>query len=141
MKMQIRTFDESDTEAVIALWEQNLPDRNGHNAPVAAISRKLAFQRALFFVAEDEARIAGTVVAGYDGVRGWLYSVVVDAAVRRCGLGTLLLRHAEAALLDLGCVKINLQVMATNAAVVAFYRTLGYEVEERISMGKLIEVR
>jgi hypothetical protein len=33
-------------------------------------------------------------------------------------------------------MKINLQVRATNAGVVAFYEQLGYAVEERVSMGK-----
>ena len=37
----------------------------------------------------------------------------------------------------LGCVKVNLQVRSINAAVVAFYQSLGFEVEDRISMGLL----
>jgi ribosomal protein S18 acetylase RimI-like enzyme len=37
---------------------------------------------------------------------------------------------------SLGCTKVNLQVRAENAAVAAFYRRLGYGVEERVSMGK-----
>jgi ribosomal protein S18 acetylase RimI-like enzyme len=36
----------------------------------------------------------------------------------------------------LGCLKVNLQVLASNAEVIAFYQKLGYRVEERISMGK-----
>jgi hypothetical protein len=35
-----------------------------------------------------------------------------------------------------GCPKINLQVLATNTIVVAFYKRLGDAVEERVSMGK-----
>ena len=45
-------------------------------------------------------------------------------------------REYEQRLAQLGCSKINLQVRAENAAVAAFYRSLGYEVEERVSMGK-----
>ncbi len=37
--------------------------------------------------------------------------------------------------------KVNLQVIASNAAVVAFYRKLGYNVEERLSMGKVLQTR
>jgi ribosomal protein S18 acetylase RimI-like enzyme len=36
----------------------------------------------------------------------------------------------------LGCPKLNLQVVTSNAGVVAFYERLGYAVEERVSMGK-----
>jgi ribosomal protein S18 acetylase RimI-like enzyme len=55
---------------------------------------------------------------------------------RRSGIGTLLIEEAERRLAELGCTKINLQVRAENAAVAAFYRRLGYEIEERVSMGK-----
>jgi ribosomal protein S18 acetylase RimI-like enzyme len=134
--MIIRTFREADSAAVAALWATVFPDDPPHNAPAIVIPKKLAVQPELFFVAEDEGWIAGTVMAGYDGHRGWLYTVAVDPALRRRGVGTALVRHAEAALQALGCPKVNLQVRASNAEVVAFYRTLGYDVEERISMGK-----
>jgi len=39
----------------------------------------------------------------------------------------------------MGCKKINLQVRQANTAVISFYRSLGYEVEERVSMGKRVE--
>jgi ribosomal protein S18 acetylase RimI-like enzyme len=132
----IRTFGEADSVAVAKLWATVFPDDPPHNAPAIVIPKKLAVQPELFFLAEDDGRIAGTVMAGYDGHRGWLYTVAVDPALRRRGIGTALVRHAEQALQALGCLKINLQVRASNAAVVAFYRTLGYDVEERISMGK-----
>ena len=47
-------------------------------------------------------------------------------------------RHAEQALARLGCPKLNLQVRADNVAVVAFYESLGFHTEERVSMGELI---
>src|SRR5712691_4788312 len=136
--MRIRSFEESDTERVASLWREVLPNDPPHNAPALVIRRKLQFQRELFFVGEIDTAIVGTVLAGYDGHRGWLYSVAIHPRYRRRGLGTTLVRHAEAALAAAGCPKINLQVRTTNAAVVAFYRKLGYEVEERISMGKQI---
>jgi ribosomal protein S18 acetylase RimI-like enzyme len=89
-----------------------------------------------FFVGELDGSIVGTILSGYDGHRGWLYSVAVSPRQHRQGLGSKLVRHAETSLIALGCTKINLQVRATNAAVTAFYAELGYEVEERISMGK-----
>ena len=51
---------------------------------------------------------------------------------------TALVRHVEQALIRLGCLKVNLQVLASNAAVVAFYEKLGYRVEDRVSMGKVL---
>jgi hypothetical protein len=53
-------------------------------------------------------------------------------------VGTALVRHVERALAEAGSPKINLQVHSSNAAVVAFYEKRGYRVEERISMGKVL---
>lgn len=53
-------------------------------------------------------------------------------------MGTQLMKHVEQALIARGCVKINLQVVAGNRDVEAFYVNLGFVTEERISMGKRI---
>jgi ribosomal protein S18 acetylase RimI-like enzyme len=134
--MQIRIFKENDTAAVSALWQEIFPDDPPHNAPAIVIKQKLECQPELFFVGELDGAIVGTVLSGYDGHRGWLYSVAISPRQRRKGLGTKLIKHAEKELNAIGCTKINLQVRSTNAAVVAFYKELGYEIEERISMGK-----
>jgi ribosomal protein S18 acetylase RimI-like enzyme len=77
-------------------------------------------------------------MAGYDGHRGWLYAIAVHPDWRRSGLGSRLVRHAERALAGLGCMKINLQLLATNSATVDFYESIGYVVEPRVSMGKVL---
>jgi ribosomal protein S18 acetylase RimI-like enzyme len=75
-------------------------------------------------------------MAGYDGHRGWIYSLAVSPGHRRQSIGRTLLVHAEKALAAMGCPKVNLQVRATNSDVVEFYRKAGYALEERISLGK-----
>jgi ribosomal protein S18 acetylase RimI-like enzyme len=77
-------------------------------------------------------------MAGYDGHRGWIYSVAVTPEQRKLGIGSRLVRHAEEALLSKGCTKINLQIMESNETVAAFYASLGYSVEKCISMGKRV---
>ncbi len=104
--------------------------------PDRFIRRKLAAQPELFWVAEDSGEVVGTIVAGYDGVRGWIYHLAVVPSRRRKGLGRLLMQTAEQALEALGCPKINLQVRAENSTAVAFYSALGYNIEDRASMGK-----
>ena len=134
--MQIRIYHDSDEAAVVALWNEALPDSAPHNDPATSIRRKVAVDRDLFLVADIEGAIVGTVMGGYDGHRGWIYSVAVDRRHRRQGIGGALIRRLEAALAERGCLKVNLQVRASNEEVVAFYEELGYAVEERISMGK-----
>jgi ribosomal protein S18 acetylase RimI-like enzyme len=127
--------------AVIALWETVFGYETAHNTPSLAIDKKLAVADELFFVAVRDEEVIGTVMAGYDGHRGWLYSVAVHPAHRREGLGAKLVRHAEDALIARGCMKINLQIVSANASVAAFYEALGYSIEPRISMGKKIEAK
>ena len=135
--MEIRPYIESDEQAVVALWREVFGYKEARNDPAASIRRKLAVQRELFFVARIEGELAGTIMAGYDGHRGWLYAIAVHPDCRRTGLGSRLVRHAEQALASLGCMKINLQLLASNEATAAFYKSLGYTVEPRISMGKV----
>jgi ribosomal protein S18 acetylase RimI-like enzyme len=130
--------DRQHRAQVVALWQQAFGYDTAHNVPSLAIDKKLAVNDGLFFVATDKKAVIGTVLAGYDGHRGWLYSVAVHADYRRHGLGSSLVRHAEQALIGLGCMKINLQINSGNEAVVGFYEALGYGVEPRISMGKKI---
>lgn len=130
--------DRQHRAQVVALWQQAFGYDTAHNLPTLAIDKKLAVNDGLFFVATDKKTVVGTILAGYDGHRGWLYSVAVHADYRRHGLGSSLVRHAEQALTALGCMKINLQITSGNDAVTGFYEALGYGVEPRISMGKKI---
>ena len=42
----------------------------------------------------------------------------------------------EQLLLERGCPKLNMQVRASNAGILAFYRHLGYAPDEAVSLGK-----
>jgi predicted N-acetyltransferase YhbS len=101
----IRRFQLADFDGVDALWTACFPDDPPHNRAAVAIPQKLAFQPDLFWVAEDEARIVGSIMAGYDGHRGWLYSVAVLPVAQRGGLGSRLVRTAEQALQALGAAR------------------------------------
>lgn len=136
--MEIRNYESGDRAQVVRLWESVFPDPTGHNEPLGAVERKVSADDGLFFVAADGGATIGTLLAGYDGHRGWLYSLAVAPDRRRRGIATQLVRHAEKALARLGCPKVNLQILAENAEVVAFYESVGFRTEQRISMGKLL---
>ena len=123
---------------VISLWRGVFGYETAHNKPEVAIDKKVGFGDELFFVANEADEVIGTVMAGYDGHRGWIYSVAVSAAHRRRGVGSQLVEFAEAALAKKGCMKVNLQILEGNETVTAFYESLGFAVEKRVSMGKRI---
>jgi ribosomal protein S18 acetylase RimI-like enzyme len=143
----IRAFDQADTEAVLALWLQAFPEYNDttrpHRNPRLSIANKLCTQPELFFVATrgETGAIVGTAMAGYDGHRGWLYSLAVAPEARRLGIGTRLVRHAESALAAMGCLKLNLQVLADKPEVIAFYDALGYRTDAVVSLGKRLSAQ
>jgi ribosomal protein S18 acetylase RimI-like enzyme len=123
---------------VAELWQRVFGYQSAHNAPHFVIDKKLVVGDGLFFVAQAEGKVVGSIMAGYDGHRGWIYSLAVLPEYRRRGLGSRLMRYAEERLKLLGCPKINLQILEENKAVEAFYRKLGYQAEPRTSMGKKI---
>jgi len=131
--------DDTHRQQVIALWNDVFGRSTGHNDPGLSIDKKLAVADGLFFVALVDGRVVGTTLAGYDGHRGWLYSVAVTPGFRATGIGAALVRRAEQALAQRGCTKINLQIVGSNAAVADFYASLGYAVEDRISMGRRVD--
>lgn len=139
--MKIRKYRETDFAEIDTLWKEAFPNDPPWNRAANAIPAKISFQPELLFVAVADGAVVGSVMAGYDGHRGWLYAVAVRLSHRRSGVGTKLVREAEEALLKLGCGKINLQVRSTNTAVVQFYEGLGYQVEDRVSLGRRVEKR
>jgi len=80
-----------------------------------------------------------TVMAGYEGHRGWLNYLAVAPDLQRTGLGRRMVSEAEKRLRALGCPKINLQVRRSNAEVMDFYRKLGFSEDDVASMGKRLE--
>lgn len=139
LAFEIRVYQARDKAGVVALWEKVFPGEAERNKPEDVIARKLTVQPDLFFVALYDDRVAGTVIAGFDGVRGWIHKLAVHPDFRRQGLAAKLMRRAEHGLKAIGCPKINLQVRASNAGVIAFYELLGFDVEDRVSLGKLLD--
>ena len=134
----IRGFEPSDTDAVIRLWEACDLTRPW-NDPHKDIARKIAVDDGLFLVGAADSAVVASVMAGYDGHRGWVNYLAVAPDRRGNGYGRALMLEAEARLAARGCPKVNLQVRATNSDALAFYERLGYAVDAAVSMGKRLE--
>jgi ribosomal protein S18 acetylase RimI-like enzyme len=134
--MKIRRYSVGDRDQVIKLWRTVFTDIPPHAQPVKVLDEKLAVDD-LLFVAEDRGVITGTAMAGYDGHSRWLYSVAVDRASRRIGIGKRLIEHTIKILLELGCTKVDLQVDTKNDQALAICEAIGFVVEDRISMSML----
>ena len=132
--IDIRLYKEADRESLVTLWQTVFPDDPPHNEPNKVIDEKLNVDNLIYVALADNTLVGGCVV-GYDGHRGWLYAVAVSPEHRRSGVGKQLISHVSDELRQRGCGKINLQIRADNTEVAQFYQSLGFEAEERLSMG------
>ncbi len=131
----IRSFVEADSADVIALWEQAGLTRPW-NDPAQDIARKLVVDPELFLVGCADGKLVASAMGGYDGHRGWVNYLAVDASCRGHGFARQIMDHLEEMLLARGCPKLNLQVRAGNTEALAFYEAAGYARDDVVSLGK-----
>ena len=136
--VHIRPFHPDDEPAVISLWRRCDLVRPW-NDPSKDIKRKLRVRPDLFLVGVINEEIVASVMAGYDGHRGWLNYLAVAPEHQHLGYGRAIVEHAERMLREEGCPKINLQVRTSNQAVIDFYKKVGYSMDDVVSMGKRLE--
>ena len=133
--MKIRAYQPEDEAAVIGLWEACGLVRPW-NDPRKDVARKLAVQPELFLVGTAEDELVASVMAGYDGHRGWIHYFAVAPRCRKQGYGRLLMREDEHLLMERGCPKLNLQIRSSNSGVAEFYRRIGYAQDDVLGFGR-----
>mgnify|MGYP001823265580 FL=1 len=135
MQLRIRAYRLNDEQEVIQLWKRCglvVPQ----NDPEKDIARKIAVQPELFLIGVMADRIVATVMAGYEGHRGWINYLAVAPEFQGQGLARRLMDAVESKLRDLGCPKINLQVRETNTAVIEYYERIGFKIHHDVRLGK-----
>ena len=133
--MLIRPYVRGDEAAVVALWQQCGLTRPW-NDPRKDIARKLTVQPEMFLVGILGDRLVASIMAGYEGHRGWVNYLAVAPECRRRGYARTLMQRAEELLLAMGCPKVNIQVRGSNAEALGFYRGIGYLPDDSVSLGK-----
>ena len=138
MSFKIVNYKSEYQEAVVDLWKRCslvVPQ----NDPAEDIRKKLDFQPELFFVALFNDRVIGSIMVGYEGHRGWLNYLAVLPDFQRSGYARRLVEKAIAELRKLSCLKVNLQVRRSNISAVEFYKHLGFEEDDVVSLGKRLK--
>ena len=137
--MIIRPFENDDRQTVIKLWRRCglvVP----WNDPEADIDRKLRVDPELFVVGIAGSRLVATAMGGYDGHRGSLYYLAVDAEQQGRGYGRKIADYIADLLKHRGCPKLNIMVRSSNTRMIDFYQRLGFKTDEVVCLGKrLIE--
>jgi ribosomal protein S18 acetylase RimI-like enzyme len=138
--MRIRTLDvDQDLDAVLKLWStagsgiqlspSDQPDE---------IRKKLKRDPDLFIGAEEDGRLVGVVLGGFDGRRGIIYHLAVNPEERRRGIGLALMEEIERRLIKKACIRYYLLVTMDNEEAIAFYENMGCEILDLYVMGKTI---
>ena len=138
MAATIEPASAQDATAVTALWRACGLTRPW-NDPAADFSRAIGDAAATVLVARDEARIAGSVMAGFDGHRGWVYYLAVAPGRQRRGLGRALMAAAEDWLAARGAPKLQLMVRGGNDAALAFYEAIGLARQDVVVLGRFLD--
>lgn len=125
--MKIRKIKKSDWKKILALW-QNLPGMGLNNIDDSkdGIIRFLKRNPKTCFIAEENGTAAGTIIAGHDGRRGYIYHTAVLPEFRRRGIATELLARSVDALKKQGIAKAALVVFSDNEAGNAFWEKQGF---------------
>lgn len=131
----VRSFEPDDRASVVSLWERCDLTRPW-NDPNHDIDRKLTNDPAGFLVGLCDGRVVASVMAGYDGHRGWINYLAVDPDRRGAGWGRAIMVAAEDRLAERGCPKVNLQIRTSNIAAVRFYESIGDTLDDVVSMGR-----
>jgi ribosomal protein S18 acetylase RimI-like enzyme len=111
-----------DYDGMLKLWNaMEIGVQVGRSDAPEEIQKKLQRDPDLFLVAEENNEIIGTIIGGFDGRRGMIYHLAVQANMRGQGIGTALLKEVEQRLQARGCKKCYLLITVENTDAVQFY--------------------
>tara|TARA_R110000772_G_scaffold43540_3_gene100329 strand:- start:2293 stop:2700 length:408 start_codon:yes stop_codon:yes gene_type:complete len=131
----IRCATLNDCDTVIALWVACELTRPWNDA-AADFERAVNGPTSDILLLEKEGHLTATVMVGDDGHRGWVYYLGVSPDFRDQGLGRALMEAAEKWLRERDAPKIQLMVRDDNEQAIGFYKTLGYEAQPVVTIGR-----
>jgi ribosomal protein S18 acetylase RimI-like enzyme len=121
----LRAAEAADIPAVLDFWKIAAEDTNrADSAP--ALERLLERDPSALILADEDGRIVGSLIAGWDGWRCHLYRFAVHPQRRRRGIGRTLLAHAERRFADSGAARADAMVLDDNDSVHPVWSAAGY---------------
>ncbi len=122
----------ADYEAVMQLLAATEGVRLREADSREATARYLERNPGLSFVAILDGKVAGCIMSGHDGRRGYLQHLAVWPQMRRRGAGAALAAACLAELEKLGIHKTHLDVLVENTAAQRFWQRRGWQKRDDI---------
>jgi ribosomal protein S18 acetylase RimI-like enzyme len=138
--LTITAIEDGDVPEVIALWERCGSTR-AWNDPAGDIALARKESNATVLLGRSGGTLVASVLVGHDGHCGWVYYVTVDPKHRFRGYGRAIMTAAENWLRARDIQKLQLMVRGDNAQVHAFYESLGYYDQKRVTFAKWLDGR
>jgi ribosomal protein S18 acetylase RimI-like enzyme len=122
----IRDATEADITAVLKLWAESeaRPSLTDNEQVVADL---LKANPGALFVADVKGKVVGAVIATFDGWRGNIYRLAVNADYRRRGLARAMVAESEDRLRRMGAKRMTALVESDHPYATGFWDDAGYE--------------
>ncbi len=126
--MGIREYTEADYHVVISLWLDCHLIESTRNASPEHLSAMRQRNKGLFLVYEDnQGKVIGTVMGGWDGWRGWIYKLAVAEEFRKSGIASQLVNEVSNRFSKMGVSIARAYIEKTNNASLSLFTKLGFE--------------
>ena len=124
MRPLIRVATKADIPRVLTLWSRSAEPT--HTDDPTSVERLIDHDPQALLVAEVGEVLVGSVIAAWDGWRGSVYRLAVDPKERRSGLGRRLLEAADARFDELGALRSQAIVVASDHRAMIFWGSSGW---------------
>lgn len=123
--VKIRVMKIADFDGICEVWKKH-KGTNPVDDSAEGFAKYIRRNPTTSFVAEDNGKIVGTILAGHDGRRGLFHHVSVLPEYQKQGIGKMLVDNAMDALEKEGITKVLLVVFKDNDNGNAFWEHIGF---------------
>ena len=135
--MKIQTFSMVFYDEVIQLW-RNAGLGVSSSDSKGEVEKMLIRNPDLFLIGTLKDKVVAVVMGAFDGRRGYVHHLAVDPAYQKKGNGKEIMNALSEKSRQKGIHKIHLFIESRNKEVVDFYRNLGWEIREDLTMMSFI---
>lgn len=125
--IKIREFRIEDYDTLIKLWKEvDLPYKPKGRDSWKSIVSELKHGNAIFFVAEREGHLIGSIFGTHDGRKGWINRLAVHPDFQKQGIAKMLVEKVEDHLSEMGIKIIAILIEDWNDVSIQAFERMGY---------------
>ena len=137
IKMKIEKFSIEQYDEIIEIWRK-AGLSIGSSDTKEQVNRMLQRNPNLFLIGKVDEIIAGVVMGGFDGRRGYVHHLAVDPKYQKKGFGRLMMKELMKRFGEMGVHKVHLFIEKYNKEVINFYQRLNWEIRDDLIMMSFI---